>query len=481
MGFVGPGREKGMNKLIWRKGACAAAVLGVATLVASPGQTFTTLVNFNGANGGFPFYAPLIQGADGNLYGTTYGGGNDGCSLGCGTVFKVTPSGTLTTLYSFSGPDGANPVAGLVLATDGSFYGTTSLGGANGYGTTFKITSSGALTTLHSLEEATDGAYPRGPLLQAANGDLYGTAYAGGPTGDGTIFRVTLDGALTTLHAFAASDGAGPLDGLIQANNGNFYGTTVGGGAGVSCLDGCGTVFEIAPAGRLTVLHSFAGYDGATPYAGLVQAGDGNFYGTTSTGGERSGGTIFKITAGGTLTTVHSFGESGRPSTLSTPTAGLIQATDGNLYGTTASGGDGLGTIFDIIPDQGLTVLHSFDGSDGGVPYSGLLQSTDGNLYGITWDGGTGAEGTVFRLSVGLGPFVRTLPRSGKAGTVVQILGTNLTGATSVTFNGTAAVFTIVSASLVSTTVPSGATTGKVQVTTPSDTLSSNVPFLVQP
>jgi uncharacterized repeat protein (TIGR03803 family) len=221
--------------------------------------------------------------------------------------------------------------------------------------------------------------------------------------------------------------------------------------------------------------------DGGSPRAGLVQATDGNLYGTTVGGNVYNGdGTVFKITASGKLTTLHSFdGTDG-----ASPYAGLVQATDGNLYGTTDFGGancvsdGGCGTVFKITPKGKLTTLHSFDGTDGADPYAGLVQYTDGNLYGTTATGGSYGRGTVFSLSVGLGPFVETQPTSGKVGTAVKILGTDLTGASRVTFNGTAARFKVISKSEIETNVPSGATTGTVEVKT-KNTLKSNVVFRV--
>ncbi len=209
---------------------------------------------------------------------------------------------------------------------------------------------------------------------------------------------------------------------------------------------------------------------------GLVQANDGNLYGTVEEGGANGFGTVFKITLSGKLTTLHSFdGTDGEY-----PAAGLVQGTDGNLYGTTLNGGtNGDGTVFKITPRGKLTTLHSFDGADGSETFAGLVQATDGNLYGAPEEGGANGDGTVFRLSVDLGPFVETQPTSGKVGTADKILGTNLTGATSVTFDGTAAVFKVVSKSLITTTVPAGATTGKVEVKTPRGTLKSNVDFRV--
>ncbi len=250
-----------MGRLGWGDRACALLLLCAATAIASPAQTFTSLLSFDDTDGAYP-EAGLVQATDGNLYGTTYEGGANNY----GTVFKITPSGTLTTLYSFCSPvgcpdgDGANPLAGLLQATNGNLYGTTSGGGTNSEGTVFEITPAGELTTLYSFCSqvgCTDGGNPYAGLLQATNGDLYGTTYGGGAGIRGTVFKITPSGMLTTLYSFCqqgggCSDGASPAAGLVQATNGNFYGTTQYGG-----VDGYGTVFKITPSGTLTTLHSF--------------------------------------------------------------------------------------------------------------------------------------------------------------------------------------------------------------------------------
>ena len=473
-------------------------LLCAPTVIGSHAQTFTTLVKFNGTNGANP-RAGLVQATDGSFWGTTTSGGTPltNCGGGCGTIFKITRAGVLTTLHTFTGPDGSGPAGALIQATNGSFYGTTGSGGANGYGTVFKITPSGTLTTVHSFD-STDGANPQAALIQAANGSLYGTTPYGGANGDGgTIFRIT-GGTLTTLHNFAGPglDGNTP-DGLTQASNGSLYGTTYGGTSNPCC----GTVFKITPAGTLTTLYSFTGgIDGYNPYGGLVQGTNGSFYGATAYGGipgdpalcQSGCGTIFKITPGGMLTTLYSLCAEINCTDGAYPFSGLIQATDRNLYGTTLGGGVTgssytYGTVFKITPSGALTVLHSFDATDGASPYAALLQATDGTFYGTTYFGGLdlcsgfNGCGTVFSLSVGLGPFVKTLPTSGKVGASIKILGTNLTDATSVTFNGTSVAFTVVSPSLITTNVPTGATTGTVRVVTPPDSLTSNVAFLVRP
>ena len=231
-----------------------------------------------------------------------------------------------------------------------------------------------------------------------------------------------------------------------------------------------------------TSLLSFDGTNGEDPDAGLVQGFNGNFYGTTYYGGAKDYGTVFEITPGGTLTTLHSFENSDGAS----PNAGLVQATNGNLYGTTVYGGSdkcpsGCGTVFEITAAGKLTTLFSFDSTDGAYPYAGLVQATNGNFYGATLQGGATSDGTVFSLSVGLGPFVETLPAFGIEKATIIILGTNLTGATKVTFGGTEATFSVVSSSEIKAAVPSGAKTGTVEVTTPKGTLQSNLIFQVTP
>jgi uncharacterized repeat protein (TIGR03803 family) len=450
------------------------------------GPTFTTLHSFDGTDGRLSF-AGLVQATNGSLYGTTYYGG----TKNSGEVFEITPGGTLTTLHSFCSKsgctDGEYTYAVPIQGTDGNFYGTTYLGGSKELGTVFKIAPSGVLTTLHTFEGA-DGSQPLAGLVQSANGDFYGTTYMGGSEGYGVIFKITPSGALTTLHSFCSqsgcTDGENPYAALVQGIDGNLYGTTLGGGG----AKGFGTVFKITPSGKLTTLHSFCTQsgcpDGQFPQTGLVQGSNGNLYGTTITGGAYGDGTIFEITPTGKLTTLYNVcSQSGCPDG-NYLYAGLIQATDGNLYGIMDVGGaNGVGTIFKITPTGTLTTVYNFCSQsgcpDGQYPSGGLVQATDGNLYGTTADGGANGDGTVFRLSVGLGPFVETEPTAAKVGATVKILGTNLTGATSVNFNGKAATFTVVSSSEITSAVPAGATTGEVQVVTPSGTLLSNVSFRV--
>src|ERR1017187_7434224 len=489
-----------LSKLNCGTRACAVLVLWATTAITLPAQiaTLTTIHRFcsqSGCRDGAGPYAGLVQAANGNLYGTTEYGGESGD----GVVFKITPGGTLTTLYSFcpqSGcTDGAGPQAGLVQAANGDLYGTTYGGGTNGYGTVFKITPGGTLTTLYSFcfqSGCTGGVEPYAGLVQAANGDLYGTTAYGGANRGGAIFKITPGGTLTTLYSFCpggCTDGSYPYAGLVQAANGDLYGTTSNGGAN----SGGGTVFKITPSGTLTTLYSFCsqgvypgGTDALIPDAGLVQAANGDFYGTTYSGGANGRGTVFKITPSGTLTTLYSFCSQTNCADGNDPYSGLVQATNGDFYGTTVSGGaTGTGTVFKITPTGELTTLYSFcsqtNCTDGAAPDPELAPGTNGDFYGATSEGASNNGGTVFRLSVGLGPFLKPRPPYGKVGAAIKILGTNLTGAASVSFNGTAAVFTVVSPSLITTTVPAGASSGKVQVVTPGGTLSSNASFLVVP
>lgn len=496
---ITPGRRRGPTLAAgcWRFGVLC--LLLTATAIPSPAQEgqpfskvkFTTLVNFDGSDGALP-RASFAQGTDGDLYGTASAGGLNG---DYGTVFKVSPGGTLTTLYNFCAQtnciDGDSPMAGLVQGTDGSFYGTTIYGGTGdfcglGCGTIFKVTPSGTLTTLHSFAGyPTDGSNPLAGMIQATDGNFYGTTIGGGTNGDGTVFKITPAGVFTVLYSFCSqplcADGELPDSAVTQGPDGNFYGTVSSGGAYFY-----GTVFRMTPGGLLTTLYSFCPQfgcaDGGSPSTGLVQGADGNFYGATSLGGASNAcldvgcGTVFRITPGGKLTTLHSFDGTDGNGPLS-----LAGASDGNFYGT-VGGGPGLdGSAFQITPGGKLTTLHSFDGNDGADLYGGVVQDTSGNFYGTASVGGADGDGTVFSLAVGLRPFVETVPASGKVGAAVRILGSDLTGTTSVRFNGTAAVFKVVSKTLLSATVPPGATTGLVSVTVPDRTLRSNLKFQVMP
>jgi uncharacterized repeat protein (TIGR03803 family) len=493
-------QRKRVSRMCLVEGSAALAlvtllILAVITTGAAQAQTFKTLFSFDGSDGSSPF-AGLTQGTNGDFYGTAKFGGANG---GYGTVFKISPAGTLTTLYNFcSQPDcadGYSPTGGVLQATNGNFYGIANLGGANGDGTVFKITAAGKLTTLYnfcSQPGCADGSRPFAGLVQGTNGAFYGTASIGGAIGEGTVFKIEPSGKLTTLYSFCSqsncTDGANPEGVLVQGTDENFYGTTFAGGA----KGDYGTFFKITPSGKLTTLYSFCTQsgcaDGYNPQAGLIQDANGDFYGTTLGGGNSGDyGTFFRITSGGELTTLYRFCSQSSCADGYNPSSELVRAASGDFYATTSAGGaNAQGTIFSITPTGTLTTLYSFCSTGctiaGYYPTAGLLQSTNGTFYGTTYEGGTEGAGTIYSLSIGLGPFVEAMPNSGKVGAAVEILGTNLTGATSVSFNGTQATFRVISSTEIKTNVPTAATTGIVQVTTQSGgTLTSNVPFRVSP
>lgn len=366
----------------------------VTNVGISCSPNFTLLHSFAGgsSDGKNPYHA-LILASDGNFYGTTLTGG---ASNG-GVIFEISPGGNASVLYSFA----STPYSQVIQGSDGNFYGTTAGGGTYGRGTIFKVTPGGSESVLYSFPSG--GSDPYTGVIQGSDGNFYGTTGAGGSTDNGTVFEMTPAGVETQLYAFpkTGSGGNQPYAGLVQGSDGNFYGTTYFGGA-----NGFGTVFRITPAGTETILYSFAGgSDGEDPYAGLIQGSDGNFYGTTYQGGAHNFGTIYRITPGGTETVLYAF--SGGSSDGANPEAGVIQGSDGNLYGSTYNGGSGgLGTVFELtLVGAGAgteTILHSFAGgsSDGSNPSANLIQGGDGALYGSTYAGGTSNDGTFFKVTL---------------------------------------------------------------------------------
>jgi uncharacterized repeat protein (TIGR03803 family) len=375
----------------------------VATVEVVADTSYAVLHSFagGGQDGQDPVSA-LLRATDGNFYGTTVQGG----TANFGTSFRMNTSGTVDLLHSFVSTDGIGPQAALMQDDDGTFEGTTD-GGGSGFGTVFRMTDTGGITTLHSFFFS-DGSGPDAPVIQGTDLDFYGTTRTSG-LGFGEVFKIDSSGTLTLLHTFTGTDGSTPLASVVQANDHNFYGTTEGGGP-----LSCGTVFKIDLSGNFTSLHSFSGADGCDPVAALIQGNDGNLYGTTKEGGAFNLGTVFKMDATGNVTVLHSFtGPDGN-----TPTAPLIQTPDGNFYSTTQVGGspgNGNGTIFKMDASGNVTVLHAFGGPpDGRSPSAGLVQGVDGNLYGTTEFGGTNDIGAVFRLNPTL--FLSAVARSFNVG-----------------------------------------------------------------
>jgi uncharacterized repeat protein (TIGR03803 family) len=488
--------------------ALVCAALTFTRAVSAQAQTLNYFANFNGANGWEP-YSSVVQATDGNFYGA----GTNGIAGGGGNMFRMTPTGKISSIYKFCSlpgcADGAGVLSAPVLGSDGNLYGVTTGGGGSGItgdagGTVFRMTVDGKLTVVYtfcSISNCADGATPNGIIL-ASDGDFYGTTVYGGvgDGGPGVIFKVTPSGAYTRLYAFCAeancTDGEKPFYPPVQGNNGNFYGVASSGGS----LGG-GVFYKVTASGKYSVIYNFCNFanaacpDGGYPYA-IVKDTEGNFVGTACCGSSAYG-VVFKITPAGHYTVLHHFAPDGDMGYPGTP---MTLASDGNLYGTLIGSGSGTwgpfgrGGIYEISADGEFKGLHGFcpscgaDGSTTGgfSPLDPLFQGTDGNFYGTTAFGGIGGNkgeafgfGTAFQFSNGLGPLVQTVPAAGRAGKQVIILGYGLTGTSSVTFNGVAATFTVESDTYIKATVPAGATTGAVSVVTPSGTLNSNPQFVV--
>jgi uncharacterized repeat protein (TIGR03803 family) len=511
-GIVAQGRDGNLYSTAPAGGTCCGALFQI-----TPAGKLKNIHNFTGNNndGAFP-QGGVTLGTDGNFYGTTYEGG----SVTAGAVFKVTPNGTYTTLYSFTGgKDGAYPYAPPVEGNDGNFYGTTTEGGntvkcGSGCGTIYKITPGGTLTTLYQFD-ITNGYFPYGPLVLGTDGNFYGTAPNGTSANEGVVFRISPAGKFTLLYSFDGTHGQSPFAGLVQGADGNFYGTTIYGGTGG------GVVFKITPSGKLTVLHEMNGTtDGARPYGGLVLASDGNFYGANAYGGTVNSncadgcGTFFKITPKGAYSVLGKFDYT----TGATPEVSPFQHTSGLVYGDSQVGGSGnvnpcstgLCGVFYSWKNTSLPAFVSL------LPYSGKVGKTveflgqgfkgttsvsfggtaakfqivsdtyltatvpDGATTGsvtVKTSAGTLASNRVFRVTPQLLSFN---PTSGAVGTDVKITGVSLKQATKVAFGGVAATsVTVNSDKQVTATVPTGALTGHITITTPGGVAVSSGVFTV--
>jgi len=473
--------EAHTRRPIMRNSRLLAFALGLI-LVASvaQAQTYRVVYNFgsNGRGPNDPHYSGIIaQSRGGNFYSTA----PDIWTNGQGTAFKMTPAGALTVLHSFNGTDGLNTHSGLTLGTDLYYYGTTPAGGRYSHGTLFKMTDQGVVTTLHHFTGGADGGNPGSPPIEGIDGNFYGTTAIGGsPGNNGTIYQVSRSGAFATIHSFGYASPDGTTNSaLTQGKDGYIYGTTLYGGA-----NGLGTIFRFATSGAYATLYTFDGIHGRNPLGALVQADDGNFYGATTLGGTADAGIIFKITPNRTFTILHNFTGGGDGMNV---VGGLMQATDGYLYGTNDIGGQGGfigGVLFRISTSGAFAVLHNFFFDSGSSPQVTLLQHTNGKIYGDTAVGGVnnGGDGTFFSFDVGLGPFVSFYPAARQVGNTVQFLGQGFIGTSAVSFDGTpASSFQVVADTYMTATVPDGATSGFLTVTTPHGTLKSNKQFLVKP
>lgn len=450
---------------------CHLPVLVMIVFAASSllrAQTYTDIFDFDGTNHGCCSIYPgmLAQGRDGNLYGTTTQGGANNR----GTIFKATLTGTVTVLHSFNLTDGAAPQGGLTLAADGNFYGSTPSGGSNSAGVIFKITPSGTYTVIYNFTRGTDGGFPKVSPVPGSDGALYGVTGIGGSI----VYKVTTAGVLTPLATLSLE----PFGPLTLAADGKFYGVTNVGGTSSR-----GTAFSVTTTGVIKTIFNFADATGSLPYGPLLQPADGNFYGTAYTGGPLGGGVVYKLTAAGLYTVIHSFNSTDRSQGIN-PTTGLVQGSDGFLYGVTSGGGAHLdGTIFKVKPDgTGYVDIVDLDGAHGSVPYSQPLLHTNGKIYGLTNTGGAHNDGVIYSLAAGLKAFIQPVPlRQAKVGASVGILGQNLSTATQVLFGSGAGTFTTTGNTYMNAKPATGATTGVITVKEPSGNLVSPLTFKIVP
>jgi len=476
--------------------ACVAFTLSLAVSAQAQTVTFSDLSGIGIGGTGWEPYGTLTQATDGNFYGTA----TNGIFGGGGNIFRMTPSGELTNVYTFACsqtkcPYGAAPQTAPILGTDGNLYGVTSAGGNApcAGGVFYRLTLQGKLTVLYNFgKTCTDGTWPQGITL-GSDGNFYGATVYGGNSSDspGIIFKITPSGQYTQLYSFCSqancADGEKPFSPPVEGNDGNYYGAANEGGT-----TGGGVIYKITPSGEYSVIYNFCnpqndqctGSTWAYPYA-LTKDADGNFEGTTLGG-------VFKITPSGQFSVLNTLSKA---EPFGSPDSQLILGSDGNLYGMMDGGGSGSwvgrvrGAIYRVSLAGDFTPLYAFCqcGSGRGFnPISGLFQGTDGNFYGTTAFGGIGPDtsedwgyGTAFQYASGLGPIVEAVPAISKAGKQILILGNHLTGTTSVTFNGMRADFTVESDTYIKATVPTGATSGAVSVTTPNGTLNSSPQFVV--
>jgi uncharacterized repeat protein (TIGR03803 family) len=438
----------------------ALFVLATGATVPALGQTFSVVASITDHAYSNPS-GQIVQGRNGDVYAVTPANG---------WLFSATTSGTFAGVYQVGGP------SGVTLGSDGNLY-TNFVFDRVGCGEVDRTTPAGVYTLLASIC-GDNGAYPYSAPIQASSGIFYGTASEGGTDNEGTIYSMTLGGTLAVLHSFIGTDGSYPYAPLVVGSDGNLYGGTSSGGT-----NNDGVLFKVTPQGTYTVLHNLAGSDGSEINSGLCLGSDGNLYGVTYRGAAGSG-VIFKLTTGGVYSVLYTI-----PNTYSLPASSLVQASDGNLYGVLGQGNSSQpGWIYSVTTTGTFTILHEFcqetDCTDGSAPATPLIQHTNGTLYGLTLQGGTGTQydGTFYSLDIGAAPFASLESTSGKEGARVGIFGQGFNARSVVKFGGTqATAVTPGGTGFLSATVPAGALTGAVTVTTGSTTLTSLRPFDVTP
>jgi uncharacterized repeat protein (TIGR03803 family) len=469
--------------------AALACVVGAAAAHGADYKFLYTYPNTDTNDSGILASSVLSQGRDGNLYSTIQTNG----TYTFGTIYKITTGGAYSVVYDFCAEGGsctstgAYPDGGVSLGFDGNLWGTTQNGGKDGAGTVFKLTPEGALTRMYSFTNEKDDSAPPFTVLQGQDGSFYGVSAAEYEFQYGAFFKLSTGGAIAA-HPFDFTNGALP-NLPVQGTDGNFYGTTYLGGD-ATCR--CGVIYKATPGGAITVLHKFTGfdgdsYDGGFPVGILAEGTDGNFYGTTYEGGNNgtdNGGVVFRITPAGVYTIIHSF-EAAATHDGQHPRSGLILATDGNFYGTTTNGGKaGYGTVYKTTPAGKVTVVYSFctvSCYDGFAPTTALVQHTNGSFYGNT-SGNSNGGSVFYSLNAGLPAFAKLVTWTADVGATVQILGAGFTATTAVYFDGKpAAKVDVVSPTYLTATVPAGALSGSVTVKTANATLKSDREFLVKP
>jgi uncharacterized repeat protein (TIGR03803 family) len=436
--------------------SCVFAFAGIASAYA---QTVSTVYNFKTASGSYPRAVMPTQGRDGKLYGTTSSGG----AYGFGTVFGIGTGGSGGPIHSFDSTDGKSPIGGPLLGTDGLLYGATQSGGPANTGVLFKITTPGVLTQLTYFPSDSNGVVTGSPI-EDSSGNLYGGRldalyeYSGSYS---TIY---------TMSEFYGTEVQGPV---VQTTDGSLYVAAYAAGS-----FGCGSVIQLTTAGVLQSTYDFDCVTGANPSGPVLEGSNGNLYGVTLLGGTHASGILYELAPGGVFTVLYNFGVSKTDGEY--PIGALTQGTDGNLYGVTEEGGSSnVGSLFEYaLSTSKYSKLYSFPGKSG-LPETAPFQHTNGKFYGTIYAGGTAGDGRLYSLDMGLSPFVALVNNSVAVGGTIEILGQDLKGATSVTINGLSATFSVESSTFMTATVPAGATTGPVVVTTPSGSLTSNRNFVL--
>jgi uncharacterized repeat protein (TIGR03803 family) len=413
----------------------------------------------------------IAQSPGGNLVSTNYSSCSDNVTEYPPAAYEIGFQGAnFTMLQKFTTPF-AWPLGGLTFGTDQRYHGTINAAGSRNHGAVYRLSPTGAIVYEHSFEGGADGGFPQSAPIQGADGAFYGTSVGASSAYAGTVYKIDTSERYSVLHLFTTTDGRAPGAPLVQGTDLNFYGTTSSGGT-----NGLGTFFRINSTGNFAVLHDFASADGGSPGL-LIQARDGNFYGVTFQGGATNTGAVVKITPTGTVSILYSFA-GGQDGTQ--PGGGLLEATDGNFYGVLSQeGAGGGGTLYRVTPAGVFTKLHDFWVASGIYPQTTPMQHTSGKIYGTAYAGGANNYGVIWEYDPGLAPFVTFLNVYGQVGTKVDILGEYFTASSVVSFNGVPAQNPVIQSTYIEATVPAGATTGYITVTTTKGTLKSNKPFVV--